>query len=427
MRLHQDCGFPGRGWDKAEDETEWERLLTVGRLLVHEEGLVHDGRRRNEGDPAAALAASPDVLGHEPARRVALRLKLGQAADQERRPPSLGVRVDELEVGEVLGDLHGAVPGDAVPLASLRQTRPRERLDALHRASRDEGVAGELGSTAFGRFAEPDVHDAVRDVARVLRHARLWAPAGLERGNVHELAALPVRPAVVPAQQLTVADVAEREGAGFVSAPVLNAVDDTPVGAVQHEGLTEEGDGELVTVRVELVLKRHRPPLVEDLGRLVVGFLRLFGLLGCVHPFGSGHRVVTEPVARALRDGYHHERLLGVDDLGVLEPRRGSPHLQHGIPVPEWHVLLPGAGRVRRGVETLGGHLGAGLLGEDDRGRDERTAGFENATDLFEPARGFGPAVDTRRGVHRREGVVVEGQVADVCADHGGVLGARVG
>ena len=116
-----------------------------------------------------------------------------------------------------------------------------------------------------------------------------------------------------------------------------------------------------------------------------------------------------------------------MDDLGVLEPRRGSPHRQHGVMVPEGHVLLPGAGRVRRGVETLGGHLGAGLLGEDDGGRDERTAEFEHAADLFEPARGFGPAVDTRRGVHRREGVVVEGQVADVGADHGGVLRARVG
>ena len=211
---------------------------------------------------------------------MALRVKLGQPADQQGRPASLSVRVNELEVGEVLGDLHGAVPGYTVPLARLRQTRPRERLDALHRFGRDD-APGKFGSTACFWIAEPDVYDAVCDVARVLRHARLWAVTGLERGNVHELATFPVRPAVVPAQQLAVADVAEREGTGFVSAPVLNAVDDTPGRAVHHDGLAEEGDGELVTVRVELVLKRDRPPLVEDLRRLVVGLLCF---LGYFHP-----------------------------------------------------------------------------------------------------------------------------------------------
>ena len=203
--------FPGCRRDEAEDETERERLLTVGRILIHEEGLVHDGRRGNEGDPAAALAASPDVLGHEPARRVALRVKLGQPADQQGRPASLSVRVNELEVGEVLGDLHGAVPGYTVPLARLRQTRPRERLDALHRFGRDD-APGKFGSTACFWIAEPDVYDAVCDVARVLRHARLWAVTGLERGNVHELATFPVRPAVVPAQQLAVADRSRARG-----------------------------------------------------------------------------------------------------------------------------------------------------------------------------------------------------------------------
>ena len=65
VRLHQD-GCPPRGdGDEPEHEAERKRLLPVGGRLVHEEGLVHDRRRRHERDSSAAFATPSDVLGDE--------------------------------------------------------------------------------------------------------------------------------------------------------------------------------------------------------------------------------------------------------------------------------------------------------------------------------------------------------------------------
>ena len=175
-------------------------------------------------------------------------------------PAGLGVRVSELKVREVLRDLYRGVPRHSLPLASLRQPRPRQRLET------PQGLVGDDASRRSDRprrsVAGPHVHDAVRHAARIVRHLRLRA-ALVPRGGCSRAHRRLRTPSRGSGTEFPSSDVPKTQRARLVRAPVLHARHVTRVTAVHHQGLSKSET--TAYLRSSSWCSSSRPPLVENL------------------------------------------------------------------------------------------------------------------------------------------------------------------